>query len=147
MFEDIFDESDGCSTVVFLLTELKSGDVKAEVIPNADDVRIKSRPKRALALIAIDHFRFAHEDMSGSHYVSGVGMAFVFKPRIYERLTAVVGDFFDALADVSKDVTLLCRCEDDDNDGANEECDSGSPFYWEVVYPCANGPETPALDR
>lgn len=101
-YDDIFQKTDGIESVVFLLTELKNGNVKAELITNSSDSRLFN-PKKAFALIRVDHFRV--EEVHD--YTDDVGTVLLLKPRAYNRLTAHGScDFFTALATANTEVIL-----------------------------------------
>lgn len=121
-FAELFKEAPGVTSVVFLLTQLKNDDVRAEVIHSVEDPRLRS--EEPFAAICVDHFRleqseqkFLSEYAAGpvDSYVNGVGMGHILKPRVYEKLLAgTTNDFFDALDEVDGDVILTNYDEEDD---------------------------------
>ncbi len=113
-FTDLFKEIPGVASVVFLLTKLTNGDVRAEVIHSLDDSRL--RTEEPFAAICVDHFRLEQSEQEFlsryaaepvDSYVDGVGIGHILKPRVYQKLLAgITDDFFAALAEASTDVIL-----------------------------------------
>lgn len=129
MYDDFFRKTDGIESLVFLLTEMNDGNVKAELINSPGDVRLLN-PAKAFALIQVDHFRLSEDALQFlgdvDPYVDGVGQCLMLKPHVYNRLTRNGNhhDFFAVLSSKSEDVILTdklddvddCRFDDDDKD-------------------------------
>ena len=110
MYDDMFRKTEGVESVVFLLTEMNDGNVKAEPIRNPGDRRLV-KPAKAFALIQVDHFRLSEDELQVlgdvDSYIDGVGCCRMLKPRVYNRLTEHGNnDFFAALSCISDDVIL-----------------------------------------
>lgn len=115
MYDDVFEKPDAVESVVFLLSEMKNGNVKAEVISGPDDPRLRSSQK-AFALISADHFRLTEGELEFlgdvDPYIDSVGCAVLLKPRVYNRLTAHGHcGFFGVLATANSDVILALSPE------------------------------------
>jgi len=91
-FTELFKEKLGVTSVVFLLTQLKNGDVRAEVIHSMEDPRLHS--VEHFAAICVDHFRLEQSEQEFlseyaaepvESYVNGVGMGHILKPRVYKK--------------------------------------------------------------
>src|ERR1700676_4880769 len=114
MFVELFEETPGTVSLVFLLTKLRNGDVQVEVIRDVNDPRLRS--KEPFAAIRVDHFRLERAMQEGlseysgeevDSYIDGEGEVLILKPRVYNRLLAgTTNDFFDALAEVNGDAVL-----------------------------------------
>ena len=88
MYDDMFRKTDGIESVVFLLTEMNDGKVKAELIRNPGDHRLVN-PAKVFALITVDHFRLSEDELQSlgdvDLYVDNVGCRLMLKPRVYNR--------------------------------------------------------------